>query len=203
MKRLVSFFAMALFLSVALVANAGLVGTGDLNVYWSTPTSNGYYLDYDGTVLSSNFGYTTGLEEVFCVSRQEGNGGNYDFYTITSDLDNYATLSKAAWIADNWTTYGTDETTKAEAQKAVWKIMGVMDITAGTGIDNTIYLAANAISNYTTDRWYYAVSPSQFTAGIDYQDFLTPVSKTPVPAPLWLLGSGLLGLVALRRKFKG
>lgn len=203
MKKLVSFFAMALFLSITLTANAALLGYGDLNVSWSTPISNGYYLDGDGTVVSSSFGYTTGLVDVFCVSSQEGNGGNYDFYTITSDLANYAALSKAAWVADNWTTFGTDDITKGEAQKAIWDIMNVMHIVGVDGTDYQILMAANTISNYTTDKWYYAVSPS-LTApnATNYQDFLTPVSKTPIPAALWLFGSGLLGLVALRRRFK-
>ena len=203
MKKLISFFAVALFLSIALAANASMVGTGDLDVTWSGPMVGNYYGDYDGQVVSSNFGYTTGVEEVFCVSKDDGNGGLYDFYTITSDLTNYATLSKAAWIADNWTRWGSDDATKVEAQKAVWQIMGVMNEVGTSGTDYAIYLAANNISNYTTERWYYALSPSSTApTGTNYQDFLTPVTPTPIPTALWLLGTGLLGLVGLRRKFK-
>ena len=63
MKKLISFFAVALFLSIALAANASMVGTGDLNVTWSGPMVGNYYGDYDGQVVSSNFGYTTGVED--------------------------------------------------------------------------------------------------------------------------------------------
>ncbi len=205
MKRVVSFIAILLILTLPLAANAGLLGTGDLNVTASGPTGGNYYLDYDGTVASSSFGYTTGSVEVFCVSKQEGNGGDYKFYTITSDLDNvfgsgtFAKLSTASWIADNWTSWGTSDEIKGEAQKAVWAIMGVMDILGTTGTDVAIYNAAQDKSGYASN-WYFAYSPSLVGAH-DYQDFITPGKPTPIPAAMWLLGSGLVGLVGIRRRF--
>lgn len=208
MKRAVIFVAILLILILPLAANAGLLGTGDLNVTASGPRGGNYYLDYDGSVASSSFGYTTGSVEVFCVSKQEGNGGDYKFYTITSDLDNifgsgtFGKLSMAAWIADNWTTYvgsADADLIKGEAQKAIWKIMGVMDIVGITGTDYTIYNAAQSHSGYASN-WYFAYSPSLVGAH-DYQDFITPGKPTPIPAAMWLLGSGLVGLVGIRRRF--
>ena len=134
MKKLFSFLVIGMFLSIPFIANAAPLGTGQLNVSWSSPTTGGspnYYADYDGTVVSSDFGYTTNLEEIFCVSNDHANAEeNVDFYTIAPELSRffsglYERLAPAAWIADNWTSYGTSDTIKGEAQKAVWKHVGV------------------------------------------------------------------------------
>jgi hypothetical protein len=45
----------------------------------------------------------------------------------------------------------------------------------------------------------------QDTGGYYYLDnvSVTPLSSVPIPGPLWLLGSGLMGLAGLRRFRKG
>ncbi|HPD18971.1 MAG TPA: PEP-CTERM sorting domain-containing protein [Candidatus Goldiibacteriota bacterium] len=211
MKKIIMILCLALTFVFPLGVNAGYLGYGDLNVVASGPTSGGfpsYYLDYDGSVISSNFGYTFTNKEVFCVSSQEGSGGNYDFYTITSSLSNYAKLSQAAWIADNWTTWGTDDITKGEAQKAVWKIMGIMDLVGASGKDLAMYNAAKLINNYVTSNWLFAYSPSMtYPCGRNYQDFLTPYTPppnhpTPEPSSILLFGLGLFALAGIDRKIK-
>ena len=77
MKKLVSILVIALFLCMPLAASAAPLGQGYLDSGYSGPTGGGYYLDYDGAVTSSNFGYTTGWEEIFCVSIQNDSDANF------------------------------------------------------------------------------------------------------------------------------
>ena len=41
------------------------------------------------------------------------------------------------------------------------------------------------------------------TGGTDYAPYLSvTVSSIPIPGAVWLLGSGLIGIVGIRRKYK-
>jgi len=54
--------------------------------------------------------------------------------------------------------------------------------------------------------WLGMEDESLASSDKDYNDMIveiSPVSSVPVPAAIWLLGSGLLGLVGVRRRFKG
>jgi hypothetical protein len=80
--------------------------------------------------------------------------------------------------------------------------------------------AANAFAAYTSTNenntidWYNVIDGDIATAGDDWSFVLEPgtdrysvldldraeISAVPLPGALWLLGSGMLGLVGLRRR---
>jgi len=45
-------------------------------------------------------------------------------------------------------------------------------------------------------------SDAQITEGVETYFWLSTKIIEPIPAVVWLLGSGLIGLVGLRRRFK-
>ena len=63
----------------------------------------------------------------------------------------------------------------------------------------TAYLNALGDNNTGNVSNFLWISPGKTADTLTYQGLVAPV---PVPATFWLLGSGLLGLVAIRRRFK-
>jgi len=215
-RKIFTMFCLCAFLGVPLVANATLIGTGDLAISWDGILTNvPWYVNYYGTtsnMSSTMSNYSLNKTPIFCVSGEDASASAtlYDFNAIDSSL-NKPNIAEAAWIADNYMSYGLSH---AYAQLAIWVVMQVQGgghsysdfyNTYKNALNPILTEAANHL-NYTTLDFYYAISPStQNPNSPNYQDFLTP-APTPEPATLLLmgLGSGVLGtgITRLRRKFK-
>ena len=218
MGKLKWLFLIAAFLALPMAANAGIIGNVSLTEYSYYPAGNvsypsgaagSYYLDYQ---VSINGG---GQVEAFCVedSNSPPNTQTYTLLTVDSGLADFGLIAQnymaAAWIAENYLA------SKPGAQIAIWEVVfdGVGNLDLGDGgfqstsyvTDANAILAAVALQNgfSASSQWYLAVNPTVAQGGTistsPYQNYLVP---TPIPGAVWLLGSGLLGLVAVRRRRK-
>ncbi len=210
MKKLSVVFAIALFLFIPLVANADTVGTAYMAISWSdTLPGVPYYVLYYGSISNASFPYSYNgtTVDLFCISSTEASSGKFEFNTISSGTFNPSyydingnnvaisstALSEAAWVADNWKTYGTGSKYDREmAQLAIWKILGIGDYTAGYSEAQQMVTVASSHGDYATSNWY---------AAFDGQDYLVP-KAVPEPGIIILLGIALsaVGLASRHHK---
>jgi len=59
-----------------------------------------------------------------------------------------------------------------------------------------------AIFKETDGVYWIGMEDLKVNSDYDYNDMVVKVAPVPIPGAIWLLGSGLIGLVGIRRRFK-
>jgi len=182
--------------AVELTRGAGLAGNTGANSMntkgWDATNSNDY-LQFSLTVES---GYTVTLGDLWIGTKSSGTGpGTMGFY---SSADNYVNAFHTV-IQD-----GTNYYNETIDLSFLGPVSGSFAIrlyevgnTQADGSGDTSSTGTFRVTDYTDTS-----GSSYIYHNIGISGSVAPVSSVPVPAAAWLLGTGFLGLIGLKRKKK-
>lgn len=150
----------------------------------------------------------------FCTE-DAWSSSSFTSYALIPIANDGGIYEKAAWIASGYYSGAfnsiIDANVRAAAtQLVIWEVVMDTGLNLTTGsIYTTVSYASSAqwilgqlpsnLNSFDPSGWIRAVSPPGSATTQLYQNFIIP---TPIPAAAWLLGTGLIGLVALKRRFE-
>jgi hypothetical protein len=162
------------------------------------------YVVYIEVAPSLQFSNIDGLQ--FDIS-----GGGFSWSNSTSSLYlttatvNVNGVDKTGAVTANWSKSNVSSPTTGFAAVDLYNndtatplVAGVLaSVTAPNAFTASNFRLADSTQMNGKYPYAFTVSTITFTGGAEYV-----VSAVPIPAAVWLLGSGLLGLVAVRRRRK-
>lgn len=227
MKRNVVIIAALLIMMFCGGAQADIINySGALNGSSFDPYPNPFLpLRYDGSIALTKFNpdmgklnsLTIGLSSVFTYQTRFENESPSAGSVVTKNLDQQLTIGTLLDTGKvnytrNWSVGAYDGTINYAGTSGftVTENSGLTNVhLVFTGTDMATYVGTG---NLLLDVFSHASFKGGFTGGngsfLNSQTFATTANITydytpvPVPAAFWLLGSGLVGLVGLRRKMR-
>ncbi len=154
--------------------------------------------DQSGQINFVSLGFGGSVVLTFDRAIKDGAGSDFTVYETTwgTNADNWRSYKETVSIYGYSGNYDPTVTFNDPALDSNWVLIGTaqqdgsLDL-QGTGLTRTTALLFLDISR-----------ESGFTGGGDGYDIdgVVATNQVPIPAAAWLLGSGLLGLLGLRRK---
>jgi hypothetical protein len=228
MKKLLIMMLAALLTIVAPCASKADLATGSWTVTNYPESSfdklnNGYWYEIfqngpgslESTLMAYS-GYRTGNTTVnssqwsfdqatlsSVVNLKASDPGSYWDYQTTY-ISGHLRLAQALW-GEATDVYGMTAINKSKINEA-GQLQFEISIAGEKNINGTDYLfnmlATFNGQNTNTDAAGYYTLLSSAQLGYGFGSVQVDITPVPIPAAAWLLGSGLLGLVAIRRKFR-